>query len=155
MDELALTTVMAPESLILKINSSEFIMQWTHYKAEIRIYWYLQYYICNLSFIYRIPLVLYIICLKTAAGAAFWVYFPTLIRNAKARRKRWFFRKNYKLPPSKHQKMAEGGGVIDKYGDAYRGSKLVSNHSLNVSDCFGTDFRPTEWIQSDFTENAL
>ena len=37
--------------------------------------------------------------------------------------------------------------------NACRGSKWVSNHSPRVADCFGTDFRPIEWIWSDFTKN--
>ena len=33
------------------------------------------------------------------------------------------------------------------------GSKWVPNHSPSVANCFGTDFRLTEWIWSDFMEN--
>ena len=62
----------------------------------------------------------YIIWLKPGTGAAFLgIYVWTLIRHVKTRRKRWFFRKTYKVPlPSKHKKSGErGGGIINKYWD--------------------------------------
>ena len=44
-----------------------------------------------------------------------------------------------------------GRGILNM---SFPGHPLcVSNYSPRVADCFGTDFRPIEWIWSDFTKN--
>ena len=59
----------------------------------------------------------------------------------------------------KNQKEKSAFGTARKFdfwkvvSSAWKGSKCVPTHFPSVAHCFGTNFWPTEWIWSDFTEN--
>ena len=62
-------------------------------------------------FIVFLIYILYIICLNPAAGAAFLGAFLNI--DMKARRRRWFFKKTYKLPPLRTRKSVRRGVLVN------------------------------------------